>query len=171
MGHETRLAAVVAALTLLLGLLFAVSSAAEHAIRTGDPTWLPLVGENDPAAAYLYYNGVALVGFLLSPVLAFVAGYLFGRRIDLGRRIGRVTGSLALGAVLGYGVGRLAAVVWWLGTTRDAVDPLAVAGLVVPALVTVVAHVTVAGFAGVALAYLLARGRTTPESPEPTPSD
>lgn len=171
MGHQTRMAAAVAALTLPLGLLFAVTFAVDHAVATGDPTWLPLVGENSLQTVYLYYNAAALVGFLLSPVLVFVAGFLVGRRVDLSRSFLGVTGSTAAGAFLGYGVGRLAAVLWMLDQTRNAVDPVAVASLVVPALATTVVHVTVAGFAGAALAFVLSRGRTAPETPEPTPSD
>jgi hypothetical protein len=103
----------------------------------------------------VYDNVVAVVGFVLSPMLLFAVGFVFGRRIDLPRTYGGVLRALLVGCVMGYGAGLVAAVLWTYGLDLPAA---AVFGMVVPAVVFVAARTVLVGFAGVSVGYLTAAG-------------
>lgn len=160
MRQTTRLAAAVGLLTLLLGLLFAVTLEAQRA-ASGSATWLPYVGESPILTRVVYDNLVVVAGFVLSPVLAFAVGYRFGRRIDLSAEYRDVLGALLVGSVVGYGLGRSTAVVWLLGP-----DAVVLVGVVVPALVVVAVRVALVGFAGAALGHLRTTRARTRAGPE-----
>lgn len=151
MRDRTALSSVVALLTLLLGSLFAVTIEADRLARTGSSSWLPAVGNSPAVTVMAYDNVVAVAGFLLSPVLVFAVGYVFGRRADLPREYGPVLAALSAGSVVGYGVGRTVAV---LLTVGGDVSVWGVVGMVLPATVFVVARVALVGFAGAAVGYL-----------------
>jgi hypothetical protein len=155
MNRQTRLSVAVGLLTLALGALFAVTLEAQQAAETGASTWLPYVAESPAVTVMVYDNAVAVVGFVLSPVLLFAVGFVFGRRLDLPRAYGGVLRALLVGCVAGYGVGRAAAVLWTYGLDLPVA---AVFGMVVPAVVFVAARTVLVGFAGVSVGYLTAAG-------------
>jgi O-antigen ligase len=153
MDYRARITAGIGLLTLLLSSLFAVVVEAERA-AAGDPTWLPYVADTPALTAVFYDNVVSLVEFVLSPVLVFVVGFLTGRRLDLTREYRGVVSALLLGSLLGYTVGRTGAILLTFGTDLPVT---ALLGLLLPALVIGTARAVLAGFAGAALGFLLAR--------------
>ena len=154
MNYRTTLSLAVGFLTLSLGALFAVVLEADHVANTGDATWLPYVAES-PALTVIFYDNVVMVaGFVLSPLLVFAVGFVVGRRLDLTREYRGVLGALLAGSVVGYALGRLAAVLLAFGF---GVSVPALVGLVFPALVVGSARAVLAGFAGAALGFLVSR--------------
>ena len=149
MRRNNRLSTIVGVLTLLLGLLFAVTLEAQRTAGRGSATWLPSVGDSRVFTMMFYDNFVMVVGFVLSPLLVFAVGYQFGRQIDLPQEYRGVFGALLIGSVVGYGLGRIVAVVWVIGF-----GVTTIVGLVIPALVITSVRVVFAGFAGIALGYL-----------------
>lgn len=95
------------------------------------------------------------MGFVLSPVLVFVVGFLAGRRLDMTREYRGVVVAMVVGSLVGYTVGRLGAILLTFGTDLPVT---ALFGLLLPALVVGTARAVLAGFAGAALGFLLARG-------------
>lgn len=157
MKAPLRLGGIVAALTFLLGLLFAVTLEAEHAATTGTSTWLPMVAGSPGATVALYENLAVVVGFVLSPVLVALAGFLVGRRVDLSSEYPAVLGSLVVASAVGYGLGRLLAVLWLGGTIDGSLSVAGVVGLWLPAVVFAVSRTVLFGFAGVALGTVTSR--------------
>jgi hypothetical protein len=155
MNRQTLLSVAVGLVSLALGALLAVTLEAERAARTGASTWLPSVAASPALTAMVYDNVVAVVGFVLSPMLLFAVGFVFGRRIDLPRTYGGVLRALLVGCVMGYGAGLVAAVLWTYGLDLPAA---AVFGMVVPAVVFGAARAVLVGFAGVSVGYLSAAG-------------
>lgn len=159
MAPHSRLAASVGAVTLALGALFAVVLEADRMAATGRSTWLPAVGDSATLTLVVYDNLFTVVGFLLSPLLVFVLGYLHGRETDLPREYRRVFVALVVGSFLGYGLGRTIAVVATIG-----LEVGAVVGVLVPVLFA--ASRVVLAVAGVAVGYLRTSG--LPPSRRPT---
>ncbi|MFB6113953.1 MAG: hypothetical protein ABEJ58_07610 [Halodesulfurarchaeum sp.] len=149
MQSTTRLSVVVSALTFLLGLVFAVTVEAERTARTGGSTWLPFVSASPVLTTMIYHNVVLLIGFLISPVLVFLVGYVAGRGIPLRDEYARVLVALCIGSLLGYGIGRSVAVLVTIGGHGGAII-----GIVLPATIFATARVSLVGFAGVAIGYL-----------------
>jgi|GEM_PF-3298025 len=162
MNYRTTLSVAVGVLTLVLGSLFAVVLEAERVANTGDPTWLPYVADSPALTVILYDNVVMVVGFVLSPLLVVAVGFAVGRGLDLPSEYRGVLGALLVGSVVGYALGRLAAVLLTYGFD---VSVPALLGFVVPALVVGSARAVLAGFAGAALGFLVSgRSREAAET-------
>ncbi|MFB6070430.1 MAG: hypothetical protein ABEJ76_05345 [Halanaeroarchaeum sp.] len=158
MQTRTRLAIGIGALSALLGSRWAITLEAERLGATGSSTWLPAVGQSPVVTIAVYDGVVGLLGFVVSPVLVFVAGAYFGRGIDLRSEYGGVIRSLALAGLLGYGVARLAVVVLQLG---GGLPVTAILATVLPATVVGGLRTALVGFAGVALEHLRSGPRAT----------
>jgi hypothetical protein len=99
---------------------------------------------------------LALVGFLLFPILALAAGYFDGLNVDLVENRGSLVGLLLVSGLLGHVVGYVLGLVI-LAVIPNFQPPSGAGNLIFPALqATIVGAVSIAlaGVAGAGLGYL-----------------
>lgn len=168
MNYRLKTAVATGVIAFLSGLLWVVDLAADQ-IRGGDPVGaVPLLGGMTAENVWAYLMGARLLGFLLTPVLVVLVGYLVGRRLDLRARYRGLVGALVAGSVVGYGLGRTLAVVYLDSLVEGGIGVAPYLALVLPGLVTATVSITIAGFAGAAAASVIRGGIDGADSTDAT---